>query len=171
MVTYINASGQTHASDEYIHTYVLTHSLTHTQSQTLTYAHNHYRSRKWRPQNYEQLPPVLPLSAKLGAMVQKSGWPPRYRALLWAMAGNEVRRTAEANGSTYEQVKKHAHFYRRNTATNLLFRNPSYASVDTPTHLPITHITHTHTHTHTHIGMTWHCSCSRINGLPTPPPA
>ena len=30
MVTYINASGQTHASDEYIHTYVLTHSLTHT---------------------------------------------------------------------------------------------------------------------------------------------
>jgi len=44
-----------------------------------------------------QLPPVLPRSEKLGNMVEKSGWPPRYRALLWAMAGNQLRRTAEAN--------------------------------------------------------------------------
>ena len=46
----------------------------------------------------QQLPPVLRQTEQLGEMVQKSGWPPRFRALLWAMAGNELRRRAEANG-------------------------------------------------------------------------
>jgi hypothetical protein len=55
----------------------------------------------------EREPPVLLPSEKLQQMVQKSGWPPRYRALLWAMSGNEARRAAEANGSTYAQLISH----------------------------------------------------------------
>ena len=51
--------------------------------------------------------PVLLSSEKLLSVAQKSGWPPRFRGLLWSMAGNRVRRKAEANGSSYEQLLHH----------------------------------------------------------------